>query len=63
MRLLRGVAPDAELFDPDREQDLLRVMVEEGPLVDGVTGRQAVCVDGVDFDRYAEPLRRLAAIR
>ena len=62
VRLLRGAGPDAELFDVGREQELLRLMVEEGPLVDGVLAEPAVSVDGLDFDRYAEPLRRLAAI-
>ncbi len=63
VRLLRGAEPDPELFDPERERELLRVMVERGPLVDGVTGRQTDSVDGLEFDRYAEPLRRLATIR
>ena len=62
VRLLRGVPFDAELFDAQRERELLRVMVEQGPLVDGVTGQRAVSVDGLDFERYAEPLRRLAAL-
>jgi hypothetical protein len=59
VRLLRGAKPDQGLFDVDRERELLRVMVERGPLVDGVTGRQTVSVDGLEFERYAEPLRRL----
>jgi hypothetical protein len=37
-------------------------MVERGPLVDGVTGRPTVTVDGLGFERYAEALRRLAKI-
>ena len=36
-----GKTLDANLFDPDREREILEVMVREGPLVDGVTGRQA----------------------
>jgi hypothetical protein len=60
VRLLRGAAPDPELFDVERERNLLQVMVERGPLVDGVTGRPATSVDGLTFERYAEPLRRLA---
>jgi hypothetical protein len=59
VRLLIGSPPDAELFDVGRERDLLRVMVERGPLVDGVSGKPAVTVDGLEFERYAEPLRRL----
>jgi hypothetical protein len=59
---LRGVAPPADLFDVGRERELLRVMVERGPLVDGVSGQPSVTVDGLPFDRYAEPLRRLPGI-
>jgi hypothetical protein len=63
IRLLRGAKPDAELFEPERERELLRVMVEQGPLVDGVTGKPTVTVDGLDFEGYAELLRRLGAMR
>ena len=34
----------------------------EGPLVDGVTGQQTVTVDGLAFDDYAEPLRRIGEL-
>jgi hypothetical protein len=63
VRLFRGQAPEPGPFDPERERALLEVMVRQGPLVDGVTGRQAATVDGLAFDRYAEILTRLAAIR
>ncbi len=62
VQLLRGQKPDAELFDPARERELLRVMVEKGPLVDGVTGLPTVSVDGMLFERYAEPLGRLRSM-
>ncbi|HEV3257038.1 MAG TPA: glutamate cyclase domain-containing protein [Gemmataceae bacterium] len=61
VRLLRGQA-GGDLFEPERERELLQAMVEGGPLVDGVTGRATVSVDGLEFERYAEPLRRLAAL-
>jgi hypothetical protein len=60
IRVQRGCAPDPELFDTARERDLLKIMVEQGPLVDGMTGKPTVSVDGLSFERYAEPLRRLA---
>jgi hypothetical protein len=60
--LLRGLRPPAELFDPGREEAILKAMVEAGPLVDGPTGQQTATVDGLSFDRYAEPLRRMACI-
>jgi hypothetical protein len=61
VRCLRGQPPAPDLFDPERERELLRVMVEQGPLVDGVTGKPTVSVDGLSFERYAEPLRQFAA--
>lgn len=63
VRLLRGQPPDPDLFDPIREEDLLRLMVRRGPLVDGVTGQESVSVDGLTFDHYAEPLCRLGELR
>jgi hypothetical protein len=60
--LLKGQRLDPSLFDVERERELLRVMVEAGPLVDGVTGRPSVSVDGLPFERYAEPLRRLGEL-
>lgn len=52
---LRGKGNPA-LFDPDRERRLLTTMVEDGPLVDGVTGKREATVDGLSWDRYGDPL-------
>ncbi len=60
--VLRGVTPPADLFDPDRERQILEVMVREGPLVDGVTGQQTATVDGLTWDEYAAPLIRIREI-
>ena len=60
--LLRGKPLAEELFDVDREREILRVMVEAGPLVDGVTGKPTVSVDGLSFEEYVKPLRRLAKL-
>jgi hypothetical protein len=60
--LLRGVKPLADLFDPDREQEILEVMVHEGRLVDGVTGKQTATVDGLSWDEYTRPLVRIRDI-
>jgi len=59
---LSGGPFDPALFDAERERELLQVMVERGPLVDGVTGEPTVSVDGLEFDRYVEPLRRLGTL-
>jgi hypothetical protein len=63
VRLLRGARPDAALFDPERERAILERMVREGPLVDGMMGKQTATVDGLPFERYAEQLRRLGELR
>jgi hypothetical protein len=57
--LLRGKA-DAGLFDADRERELLAVLVTNGPLVDGVSGQRTATVDGLAFDEYVNPLRRIS---
>jgi hypothetical protein len=59
LALVLGRRLPRELFDPRRERELLRVMVEQGPLVDGVTARPALSVDGLPFEEYAKPLGRL----
>jgi hypothetical protein len=60
--LLRGAKLDPSLFDVECERELLRIMVEKGPLVDGVTGKPAVSVDGLPFEEYVRPLRRIKDI-
>jgi hypothetical protein len=62
VRWLRGAKPDKELFDRERERQLLQIMVEKGPLVDGVSGQPSVTVDGLSFERYTGPLRQLGAL-
>jgi hypothetical protein len=62
VRLLRGVTVDPDLYHVDRERELLRLMVNAGPLVDGVTGEQSLTVDGLTFERYARVLRRLGGV-
>ncbi len=60
--ILRRQRLPASLFDTERERELLRILVEQGPLVDGVTARQTVTVDDLSFDDYAEPLRRIGEL-
>jgi hypothetical protein len=60
--LLKTGRIDPDLFDPERERELLKIMVEHGPLVDGVTGKPTISVDGLDFDRYIEPFRAIRAL-
>ncbi len=62
LAVLRRQRLPVSLFDVERERELLRLMVEQGPLVDGVSGRQTVTVDGLSFDDYAEPLQRIGEL-
>ena len=59
---LRGKAPDASLFDPVRENQILEVMVQEGPLVDGVSGTPSATVDGLTWGQYAEVLVKIRTL-
>ncbi|OWK46700.1 DUF4392 domain-containing protein [Fimbriiglobus ruber] len=60
--MVRGADLPADLFDPDRERAILEVMVRDGPLVDGVVGKPSVTVDGLSWDDYTRPLRRMREI-
>jgi hypothetical protein len=60
--VLRDVKPPADLFDPVREREILEVMVREGPLVDGKTGKQEATVDGLTWDEYVKPLVQIRKI-
>ena len=60
--LLRGRRLPPSLFEAERERELLRVMVEEGPLVDGITARPTVSVDGLSFEDYIQPLRQMGEL-
>jgi hypothetical protein len=63
VRLLRQQPLDKALFSPDKEFEILECMVDAGPLVDGVSGLATPSVDGLDFDRYAEVLKRIAMVQ
>jgi hypothetical protein len=56
---LRGLALHPLLADPENERKILRVMMDHGPLVDGVTGRQTMSVDGLAFEDYIRVLPAL----
>lgn len=60
--VLRGESPPADLFDPACEKNILDIMVREGPLVDGVTGKQSATVDGLSWEEYIAPLNRIREI-
>jgi hypothetical protein len=60
--LLLGKSLDPGLFDLGAEEALLRVLVEEGGLVDGISGRPMAVVDGLSFGQYAVPLDALGRL-
>ena len=61
VRLLRGTTDAIRTCSTwSASASCLRVMVEQGPLVDGVTGEPAVTVDGLTFERYGVALSALA---
>src|SRR5260370_37496448 len=62
VRMLRGVAHDPELFDPERERAILERMVRAGPLVDGRHGTRTVTADGLAFDQYAVDLHPIGQV-
>lgn len=62
MALARRLALDARLFDGAIERKLLEVMVQRGPLVDGVLGKPAATVDGLSWERYAATLADIGRV-
>ena len=60
--LLMNKSLPPDLFDVEREREILRIMVEKGPLADGATGQHTFTVDGLPFEVYAGPLRELGRI-
>jgi hypothetical protein len=60
--LVRGQKLDPALFDPEKECQLLQLMVEKGPLVDGKTSEPTATVDGVAFDDYIVLLAKIRAL-
>jgi hypothetical protein len=60
--VVRGLAPPHDWFDLEHERSILALMVEQGPLVDGVTGLASPRVDGLPFEEYARPLEQIRDI-
>ncbi len=59
---LRDEPISEQLLDENLEHSLLELMVREGPLVDGVLARHQASVDGLSWERYIEPLRRMGGM-
>jgi hypothetical protein len=60
--VVKGVAVPDDWFDLERERAILSCMVEQGPLVDGVSGKAAPCVDGQPFEEYSRVLQDIRDI-
>jgi len=54
--VVRGQALHPLAYDLDHERTILQAMIDSGPLVDGVTGKPTLSVDGFAFDEYIQPL-------
>jgi hypothetical protein len=52
----------ASLFDAGREAQLWEAVLERETLVDGVTGRKALTVDGQPWDSYRRPLDEMKTL-
>lgn len=59
MCLLRGVRPP---LDEALEQRILQRMIDEGGLIDGVTGRSSLGVDGLAWNEYIRPFQEMSRI-
>jgi hypothetical protein len=53
---------DIDLFNADAERELWEKVLRQAVLVDGVTGQQALTVDGLAWEEYIRPLHEIAAI-
>ncbi len=62
VRLLRSASSDPDLYSAEHERQLLQVMLDFGPLVDGVTGQRSASIDGLPFDQYAEVLSQIGKL-
>jgi hypothetical protein len=62
IRWLRHAPYDSTLFDATEERRLLRIMVEAGPLIDGVTLKRDMTVDGLSFENYSAPLQQMGEL-
>jgi len=50
------------LFDAEREEQLWKTVLEKTPLVDGVTGRRELSVDGLRWDEYRLTLEAIHSL-
>ena len=60
--VLAGQVPEDYYFDPTYDLGGMTQFVRLGPLVDGVTGRQEATVDGLPWEVYGAPIRRIRQI-
>lgn len=56
---LSGRSFDSRLFDIERDRQVWQRVIEQTVLVDGVTGRRELTVDGLSWEDYARPLHRI----
>jgi hypothetical protein len=59
---LSGRSFDPELFNVEAERQLWEEVLRRAVLVDGVTGRRELTVDGLSWEEYARPLQQIADV-
>ena len=59
---LKGHEEAIRLFDADREAHLWQAVLEKGMLVDGVTGRRELSVDGLPWSDYRQTLDAIGTL-
>ncbi len=62
VRLLRGVPFDASIFDAYEERRLLQIMIEAGPLIDGVSMMRTATIDGIPVPEYTNSFEEIGRI-
>jgi hypothetical protein len=62
MIFLSGKRELSRLFDGVREAQLWESVLLKVPLVDGVTGRPELSVDGLDWNEYQRPLDQIRTL-
>jgi hypothetical protein len=59
---LKGIPVNDNEFGPQFESRLLKILVEKGGLVDGMSAQPTLAVDGLHFQEYITQLERIRAV-
>ena len=62
MALAKGRLDVLQKVTPEQEGKVLNYLIEHGPAVDGITGKQEHSVDGIEFKDYMKVIERIKEI-